>query len=254
MEEKYIEILSKLGISIPEAKAYLALIELKESQTGIICEKSKIPSSKIYTILDSLVKKGFASYRLQNNIKVFMPSNPEIINEIFKEKREKIEEENKEIVDLIKELKTKQIAKESFSKYKYFEGIMGIKSVWNELTEYMEELDKNSIIKLHAGVKESYEQLLPFYEEFHKKRKKLGIRYQVIFPLEENKMGKIREKQLAEVKYTNLKNQAEFAVIGNKLLLWYTAGKIPRAFLIEDEVFAESHEQIFDSLWKIATK
>ena len=105
MEEKYIESLEKIGLTKPEAKVYLALIELKESRTGVLCEKSRIPSSNIYAILDSLTKKGFVTYRMQNNIKIFMPSNPEIIKELFQEKQKNIIEEGKEIENLIQSLK-----------------------------------------------------------------------------------------------------------------------------------------------------
>jgi len=50
MEEKHTESLVKIGLTKAEAKVYLVLIELKESQTGVICEKSSIPSSNIYIL------------------------------------------------------------------------------------------------------------------------------------------------------------------------------------------------------------
>lgn len=254
MEEKYLESLEKVGLTKPEARVYLALIELKESQTGKLCEKSKIPSSNIYFLLDSLIEKGFVSYRLQNNIKIFMPSDIGIIKKIFEEKKEKIEQEGKEISKLIENLKERQSEKESFSKYKYFEGMNAIKLLWNELGNSLNKLDKSTIIKVHAGIKEAYELMLPVYEEFHNKRKKLGIKYQIIYPLTETKLGVKRKKQISEVKYMNLKNEAEFAIIGDKLILQYITQKVPRAFLIEDEIFTKTHEQIFDNLWKIAKK
>jgi len=181
-----------------------------------------------------------------------MPSNPEVINKIFQERKEQLEQETKDITELVKNLKEKNASKESFSKYKYFEGLVGIKSLWAEITESLKELDKESIVKVYTGIKESYEALLPFYEEFHKERVKLKIRYNIIYPLEETKLGKKREKQLSEVKYMKLNNEAEFIVIGEKLILQYITRQTPRAFLIEDEVFVKTHEQIFDSLWKIA--
>jgi len=252
MEEKYLESLEKVGLTKSEAKVYFSLIELKESQTGDLCKNSEIPSSNIYFILDSLIKKGFVSYRLQNNIKVFMPSSPEIINKIFQEKKENIEKEGTEITNLIKTLKEKQSFKESFSKYRYFEGLAAIKSLWFELTENLKKLDKDSIIKVYAGRRASYEALLPIFEEFHKIRTKLKIRYEIIYPIEETKLGEKRKKQFSEVRYMKLDNEAEFAIVGNKLILQYITQKVPRAFLIEDEIFTKTHEQIFATLWKQA--
>ena len=36
--------------------------------------------------------------------------------------------------------------------------------------------------------------------------------------------------------------------------LQYTTGKVPRGFLIKDEKFAKTFEQVFDNLWEIAKK
>ena len=74
------EILSKVGLTGQEARAYLALLELQQAQTGPLCKFTKIASSNIYAILDSLMQKGLVSYRVQNNIKVFMPAPPDTLN------------------------------------------------------------------------------------------------------------------------------------------------------------------------------
>ena len=60
MEE--VSILEDLGLSKREAKAYLALLELGSTTVGEIIKKTDIPSSKIYEVLDRLMKKGLVSY------------------------------------------------------------------------------------------------------------------------------------------------------------------------------------------------
>ena len=37
-----------------------------------------------------MIKKGFVNYRMQNNVKVFMPSSPEIIKDLFEKKQKNI--------------------------------------------------------------------------------------------------------------------------------------------------------------------
>lgn len=252
MEEKHLESLEKIGLTKPEAKTYLALIELKESQTGELCEKSKVPSSNIYPILNSLITKGFASYRVQNNIKVFMPSSPEIIKDLFEKKQKNIVEEGKELEHLIESLKSKQGSKEAYSKYRYFEGISSIRAVWLELTEELKTFPKEETIIIYTGVKGAFESMLGVYEEFHKIRLKNKIKYKVIYPFEEEKLGEKRKKQLAEVRFMDLKNEAEWGVMGNKVFIQYITQKVPRGFLIEDEVFAFTFKQVFNQLWKQA--
>ena len=252
MEEKHLQSLEQIGLSKSEAKSYLALIELKESSTGMICEKSEIPSSKIYVILNTLIQKGFVSYRMQNNVKVFMPSSPEIIKDVFKEKQQNIINEGVELEKLIESLKSKQGEKESFSKYRYFEGMSGIRALWLGLTEELHTLPKENTILVYTGIKKAYESMLGLYEEFHKVRIKNKINYHIIYTLEETEVSKRRKRQLAEVKFMKLTNEAEWGVMGNKFFIQYITQKVPRAFLIEDEIFAITFRQVFNQLWKSA--
>jgi HTH-type transcriptional regulator, sugar sensing transcriptional regulator len=252
MNEKNIEGLEKVGLTKAEAKTYLALIELKESKTGSLCKAASIPSSNMYHVLESLMEKGLVSYRLQNNIKVFMPALPEVIDSLFIEKQKRIEEERKEMKSLIKSLKDKEQEEKSHSKYKYYEGIVGVKSMWHEINESLHHLPKSIMTKYYTGVKEAYEPLIAFYDEFHKTRMKLGISNQAIFPFEDKKTSKLRKKQNSEVKFMELKNEAEWGVIGDLYFIQYITAKTPRGFLIHDDKFAKTFEQVFDQLWKQA--
>jgi sugar-specific transcriptional regulator TrmB len=245
-----LETLQKIGLNKAEAKTYLALLYLKESKTGQLCEKTNIPSSNIYPILESLMKKGFISYRIQNNVKVFLPSDPAILDDLFDEKQKDIEEERKEIKDLIKNLKTEHSMPLPISNYKYYEGLQGLKSVWIELTEDLKNLPKNSTVKIYSSPPNTYESLIPLYDEFHKERVKQKLKYKLILSNEDKKRGNERKKMYGtEVKFIEMNNEAEISILGNNLLLQYATTKTPRAFLIQDEVFVKTFEQIFDSLW-----
>src|SRR3989344_4463210 len=254
MEEKYIENLKKIGLTRRDAKVYLALIELKESQTGSLCEKSKISSSKIYFALESLIKRGFVSYRVQNNIKVFMPSDPEVIRGMFQEKQRDLIQESREIENLIESLKLKGGEKEAYSKYKYFEGMQGIRAMWVGLTEELKQMPIENTILMYTGIKKAYESMLGLYEEFHKIRLERGIKYKIIYPLEETEVARRRKKQLSEIEFVKLENEAEWGIMGNKLFIQYITQKTPRGFLIEDPIFATTFRQVFNQLWEVNKK
>ena len=63
-----------------------------------------------------------------------------------------------------------------------------------------------------------------------------------------------RKKQLAEVRFLKLENEAEWGVIGNKYFVQYITQKVPRGFLIEDEIFANTFRQVFEQVWNKAKK
>jgi len=247
--ERIIEILRKVGLTSQESKVYIILLKLQESQTGQLCKEANIASSNIYKILDSLIKKGLVSYRVQNNIKIFMASPPETLNELFFEKQKKLEEERSEIKNVIENLKKEKLLKEPFSKYKYFEGLPGIKSMWYEVNSIM---NKNMLLKIHTAKKESYENLVGFYNLHHNLRIQKKVNEQMIFPKEEKELYKIRSDKYTKIRFLDLKQDVEWGIIGDMMFFQYVTGKVPRGFLIKDEKFASAFEEVFDRLWKLA--
>ena len=66
--------LEQLGLSKGEGKVYLALFDLKEGTKYSIAKEAGVSASKVYEILDKLIKKGLVSTILQNQVKHFYPS------------------------------------------------------------------------------------------------------------------------------------------------------------------------------------
>ena len=64
-----IELLEGIGLSKGEVKTYFALLELGPSTTGEIINKASVSRSKVYEMLDRLMKRGLASYVIKENIK-----------------------------------------------------------------------------------------------------------------------------------------------------------------------------------------
>lgn len=241
------EILEKIGLTNQESRVYLKLLQLQEGKTGLICEKTGIASSNIYKILNSLIDKGLVSYRMQNNVKVFSASPPETLSELFKEKEEQIKKERQEVQELIKNLKKTPVIEEPQSKYKYYEGISGVKGMWYEINS---SLSKNSDEVIYATKKGAFEVMLGLYEEHHKIKNKLGAKAKIIIPPSLEKLGKRRENKNTKVKYMELKNEAEWGVVDDMVYIQYIITKNPRAFLIKDKIFAETFKDVFEKLWK----
>jgi len=246
------EILKKIGLTTAESKTYLTLLKLQEAQTGVLCKHTKIASSNIYQILDSLAKKGLVSYRVQNNTKIFMPASPDTLNDLFKEKQKQIEKERIQIIDVIEHLKKIKPETQAYSNYKYFEGFSGVKALWHELNDIMTNEDT---IRIHSGKREGYERLLGFYTEHHKLRVKKKIKEHLIYPLGEEKLARSRLKMgFTEIRTLDLKNLGEWGIVNDTVFIQHIEGRIPRGFLIKDKIFAIMFKQVFDQLWETAQK
>ena len=243
------KVLQKIGLGKPESKVYLTLLKLQEAQTGIICKETNIPSSNIYTTLDSLMQKGLISYKLRNNIKVFMPSSPESLNEFITQKQKQLDDEKKIAQELINKLKKQPLEKEYISNYKFFEGMSGIKSMWHELNSTM---DQTEPVRTYTSTKKGFEKLIPFYDEHHNLRLKKGIHEFELFPMDAKDLAKKRRNKVTDVKHLPLENIAEWGVIKNCFYTYYMIGGKPIAFLIKDKIIAQTFKQVFDQVWETA--
>lgn len=245
------ELLESIGLTKQEAKCFIALYELKESKIGELSKKSKIATANIYPVLDSLMNKGLTSFKIVNNIRIYMPSSLESINELIKHKQEDLDQKKEMVKKAISSLHHLSSIQDSFQNYKFFVGVPGIKSLWNEVLDVMRQTKKKSILKVYGMTKESSENLRGFYNEFHEKRVKLGHEYYLVASLEDKEHAALRRKQLAKVKLMEMQNEGAFGVFEDLFIVYYSVGKNPIGFLIIDRKIADTFDQIFEKMWKI---
>ncbi len=253
--EEVIKSLVNAGFTMNESRVYLTLIELGESKTGLICEKTGIPSSHIYQILDALAKKGVIGFKLYKNAKIYHANSPDTLKAIFNTKKEELKHLENGINLAIESLKKTPKNMETVSDYKYFEGMKGIKSLWFEALSLM---DSKDTLDAYTGDAESFEELTAFYlEEIHKVRIKKGIRSRMILPIGASEEAKLRKKMgKTEIRYLKRESGGEFIVHNNFVILQHTGKKevVPRGFLIKDKVFAKTFKEMFETMWLTAKK
>src|SRR3989338_1185727 len=182
--ENNLEALKSAGLSEREALTYLDLQQNGESQTGKICQRTKIPSSQIYTILNSLSEKGLVNFKIVNNIKVFRASDPDFLAVLFEEKEKQIEEEKEHLLDFISKLKVKPTSLSKLSDFRYYSGIRGIKSLYTEIINSWKSGDEYYIASAHL---ESFKKIEGFFlNVVHKKRINDKVKLKILI----NKIGK----------------------------------------------------------------
>ena len=248
--ESNIVSLKSAGLSEREALTYLDLQQLGESQTGKICERTKIPSSQIYTILNSLLEKGLVNFKIVNNIKVFRASDPDSLANLFEEKERYIEQEKEQLLDFISKLKVKPREISKLSDFKYYSGIRGIKSLYTEIINSWKTGDEYYIA---SAPLESFSKLEGFFlHVVHKKRVKDGIKLKILINKDSEKYAIIRKKmKLIEVKFLDIKTKTEYGILNDYFFL-ITYSKEPYGLLIKDSNIADTYKVFFELLWKLA--
>ncbi|MAG47711.1 hypothetical protein CL617_03825 [archaeon] len=242
-----IEKLQNTGLTQVQSKVYLFLLQHKEAKAGVICSKEKIPRSHIYDILGKLLDSGLISFKITNNVKVYRSVNPENLFTIIREKEKQLEKEREDLKEFVDKLKTIEIKESKENDFKYFEGLRGVKSMFNEFTESW-NINSNVYISSAPIAYSKWNAFL--LEYFHGPRIKKKVHQRLIVPKNVKEHGKEREKlKYIEIKYTNDQVEMEFGVAGD-YVYFLSQGEKPYALLIKDENFARTQIKIFNVLWE----
>ena len=246
-----LEKLENIGLTKGEIKVYEALLILGESTKTPIANKSGISPGKIYDVLNRLTKKGLVSVIKKGNIQNFKAASPNQLKNFVKKKKEKIEQEERIVQDIMPILisKFKEHQKEENAEIYY--GWKGLQTIYDEITE---ELSKGDIDYAFGATKgENPSKTLDFFSKFNQRRYEKGIKLKIIYNLEDKEFAKkyLSNKKLDEVRYLELQTPAEINISKSKVIILILSDN-PMGIVIRSEKVANSFKQYFDKMWGIA--
>src|SRR3989339_301626 len=256
-----LEPLKQLGLSEGEIAVYLANLKLGLSSVGPIIKESRLQSSAVYHILDSLKDRGIIAFETKNNIKYFYPVSPERLLDLIEQKKEDLEKNKTEINSLIPHLfsiqnKLKKPEQETL----IFEGWKGVLSAFKEAYSQLKpgtEIYAYTITKEFGGadIKQVQWLINKIRELRTNMNKKIKDKIKMKIIAENGSLiGKDQSKTtLTEVKFIEnpRTSPAVINIYGDITLiaLWL---KNPIAFYINSKEVSTSFKNIFDLIWKNA--
>ncbi|MDD5191694.1 MAG: helix-turn-helix domain-containing protein [Candidatus Nanoarchaeia archaeon] len=255
--------LREAGLSDGEIKVYLAMLKLGLVSAGPIIRETKLQSSSVYHIFDSLLEKGIISYEVKNKRKYFYAVSPERLLDFVEEKKKKLEEEGKQIEKIMAELSAiREIAKKPEQETLIF---VGWKGVFSAFKEAYKQLTPGVITYAYTITKEfggaDPKQVRWLISKVIQMRKDLNKRYKqkTVMKIISEKGSEIGKDQ-AKTKFTEVRfiekhytNPAVINIYGNITIIaiWL---KNPIAFYITSREVADSFRNNFEMMWKIAKK
>jgi len=240
-----IEIFEDIGLTKREIKVYLALLELGSTTIGSILEKTQIPSSKIYEIINRLKDKGLVSYVKIENKRHYQAADPDSILTFLDEKRNKISE-------VLPELLAKQKLAKKKQSVELYEGK---KAIFNLFRNLISNTKPGEIYQSFTpDIKEhSKPDLTTFYKNLQKRRAEKKLNVQLLIPSKDKELFKqIYSKQVnpKSTKFTNFVFPQGITIFRNTIILLKWAGN-PSAIKIESGDMAEEFRSFFSEIWKI---
>lgn len=247
------ETLEKAGLTRGEAKTYSALLNLGQSTTGPIVEKSGVSTSKTYKILKRLESKGLVSHVTRNNITHWSAANPERILEIIKEQEEELLKKREEIEKILPELTKKIGSLREKQQAEVYIGVKGMVTVFNDETNYLKghPHDFDYVI----GVTKGYsKQVYDFFERLERKRDALRIKRKFLFGKDaKGYMPFVEKSKFCIVRYLPYSSAVSINIYGETSLISILSEE-PIFFMIKSKEIADSFRGYFNLLWKNASK
>jgi len=236
------DILLKLGLNEKEAKIYLTCLELGTATVIEISRKSGVTRGSTYDILESMLDKGYVSKIHHDKHMVFTAVDPEKIKKQYQDSLRNFELVMPELKGLFH--------KHAKPKVTYFEGIDGIKRV------YEDTLTSTTEILNYANSKEIRIHWPTYDHDYVRMRAKKKIFLKGIAPDDES--GKtvkkddknfFRETRLLPSKSYKFTN--EINIYDNKVAITSYADELV-GIIIESEKIADTQRDIFKMAWAYA--
>ncbi len=245
------QLLQKIGFSEKEAVVYIASLELGPTTILELAKKSKVNRATTYVIIESLIKKGLASSFEKGKKRYFSVESPERLLSIFNIRKKEIDEQEREFIALLPDLK--QIYSSGLTEGKpvvrFFEGKEGIKAIQDDIIK-----TKTEILREFTSLDDAYDFFPPSPRDH---RKKINKNAKLVKTIYTSKNGPILPKQNGPfISLYVLPSQFPFfcdmAIYKNKVALVAFKGKL-LGVVIENEQIAKTMSSIFELAWNRGT-
>ena len=232
----------EIGLSKRERKVYIALLKLGLTTTGPLAKESKVPSSKLYSVLSSLEEKGLSNHIVKSKTKYFSGEEPKKIISIFKEKERNIQKAVEELEKKKAELKNK-------SSVELFEGIKAIKNLLIDLSDNAGQEQWRGFGNVDNI---ESEKMGDFYEWWGNQKENVKLNNINILSSKNEKIFKERyKKHMKKMKgkfyFSKHYFPHDITIIKNKVVIMHLTEN-PIAILIENKEFANNYKKFFDEL------
>lgn len=239
--------LVELGLTEKESQLYYSGIKIGSATVQQLSYESGIKRATVYTCLDSLIEKGLFYIEVVGTRKRFTACSPNMLVSLIDQKK-------KMLTELLPELvKTHRSSSSNDNIIKTFQGLAGIKSLYDTILNTLSPGDEYLVIsdqhKWH-NLDSSY------FEAFMRKR--AGLKLIIRLILQDNEHArryKIKEDEYGEkIKFLpkHIKMNTNMIILPNRVITLQTVEPL-LAILIENSNVTEMNRALFNTIWELSS-
>ncbi len=235
--------LADAGLSKRESAVYLALLELGSVTVGSLVQKSGVPSSKIYEILEQLIEMGFVSYVVIKQQKHFQAADPQRLLDVLEEKRNHLSR-------ILPALQAKQRLAKDRQSVELYEGKSAIFSVLRSL---LRDANKGELYSsISVGNEHEDDEVARFYRQFTLLRAEIGLDVRVL--TSESYRSVFQRTYSVDLlrsiknRFTSFHFPQGFVIFRDKTI-FLNWGERPTAVVLTSQQLASNYSQFFLELY-----
>lgn len=240
------KILEEIGLTKTEALVYERLLQLGECPVGFLQKSLDSHPQVVYRTIENLVKKGLVISILKKNKKYVSAEHPKKLEQLEKEKLEKLKDNIPELIKLMTPPKN-TLVKTS----------IGIEAIQAFRRRAIDDLKRNETLMIIGGSGDRfYSAMGAKYEEIELKRIKKKIHKKLIaFSSEKNKFENDKHRLYTEFRFFNSFHPTTSSInifednVG--IIVWATE---PVLIHIKNKEIAQSYKNYFEEMWSSAKK
>ncbi|MFA5986651.1 MAG: helix-turn-helix domain-containing protein [Parcubacteria group bacterium] len=241
--------LRELGFNRNEAKTYVALTQLGESNATNIAKKAGLPRTTVISILQKLEGEKYISIHRYRGRSYFWIESPHMLKQAFMNRVKQADELGMLLADLYR-------SESDFPFAKIYDSKASIKSFIEKMILGMKKKSEiYTIENPHAG---NYHKILSeefFYAMLDLKKEKNIITKSLVTAgsIKDIRPQKIeRQTIILREMPKDIAFKASFWIVGDTLVLF--SGKYPFIVAIDHRIITDSMKSIFNYFWNISTQ
>lgn len=125
--------LQQLGLSVKEAKVYLASLELGESTVQEIAKKAEVNRPTTYVQIESLMQRGLISSVDKGKKRYFIAESPNQLLKLLDDQKSETQRKAEDFKEMLPELKAIYNLSEERPRVRFFEGKKGLEVIKDEI-------------------------------------------------------------------------------------------------------------------------
>ncbi len=230
-----LERLQGLGLSKKESEIYLALAKKQDATANELAKETSTNRTVCYNTLQKLVERGIVAFSKKEKVRVFSIANPESLLSDLREK----EDLAKELIKNLKKLKKQHASKKSVE---VFEGINGLKQIFNEIRDCKELNVINATGLIFENLKFSAKHIV---NDINRSKKVRIIGTQSMKKTQLTKLSKAQIKYLPK----EAENYATTFIFDGKVIIQTLKNKPFLVKIIEESIY-DGYKKDFNILWE----